>query len=90
VAACRARFTYQLLQGYDFLHMSRAHGVRVQARGLPLGDSLMPVRAGRAGLDSKVRVCFTYDTRGRGLLDILLFLATRTVARAGADLARSP
>ena len=25
------RFTYQLLQGYDFLHMSRAHNVRVQA-----------------------------------------------------------
>ena len=26
-----SRFTYQLLQGYDFLHMSRAHNVRVQA-----------------------------------------------------------
>ena len=27
------RFTYQLLQGYDFVHLAREHGVRVQARG---------------------------------------------------------
>jgi tyrosyl-tRNA synthetase len=23
-------FTYQLLQGYDFVHLSRNHGVRMQ------------------------------------------------------------
>ena len=27
-AVCR--FTYQLLQGFDFVHMARHHGVRVQ------------------------------------------------------------
>ena len=26
------RFSYQLLQGYDFVHMARHHGVRVQVR----------------------------------------------------------
>lgn len=26
-------FTYQLLQGYDFVHLARAHGVRVQVGG---------------------------------------------------------
>ena len=25
-------FTYQLLQGWDFVHLTRAHGVRVQVR----------------------------------------------------------
>jgi tyrosyl-tRNA synthetase len=25
-------FTYQLLQGYDFVHLCREHGVRVQVR----------------------------------------------------------
>jgi hypothetical protein len=25
-------FTYQLLQGYDFVHLAREHGVRVQVR----------------------------------------------------------
>jgi hypothetical protein len=24
------RFTYQLLQGYDFVHLNRQHGVRLQ------------------------------------------------------------
>ena len=24
------RFTYQLLQGYDFVHLNRQHGVRMQ------------------------------------------------------------
>ena len=26
------RFTYQLLQGYDFVHLNRAHGVRLQVK----------------------------------------------------------
>ena len=34
-------FTYQLLQGYDFVHLCREHGVRVQASGA----------AGRGGVD---------------------------------------
>lgn len=25
-------FTYQLLQGYDFVHLARNHGVRMQVR----------------------------------------------------------
>ena len=28
VGGCR--FSYQLLQGFDFVHMARHHGVRVQ------------------------------------------------------------
>lgn len=27
---CGCRFTYQLLQGYDFVHLNREHGVRLQ------------------------------------------------------------
>jgi len=28
-------FTYQLLQGYDFVHLCREHGVRVQVSCVP-------------------------------------------------------
>lgn len=29
-------FTYQLLQGYDFVHLQREHGCRVQVMSTPL------------------------------------------------------
>ena len=32
-------FTYQLLQGYDFVHLQREHGCRVQVRHQQLGNS---------------------------------------------------
>ena len=34
VTVCR--FTYQLLQGYDFVHLNREHGVRLQVVFRPL------------------------------------------------------
>lgn len=35
------RFTYQLLQGYDFVHMNRTHGVNVQVTALPVSLAIL-------------------------------------------------
>lgn len=40
-------FTYQLLQGYDFVHLCREHGVRVQVGGAGGGVVEAGGRAGR-------------------------------------------
>lgn len=44
-------FTYQLLQGYDFVHMHREYGVRVQVRGAAGGGGQA------AGFEFGVRAC---------------------------------
>ena len=40
IKADMRRFTYQLLQGFDFVHMARHHGVRVQVGPLLIGYQL--------------------------------------------------
>jgi hypothetical protein len=60
-------FTYQLLQGYDFVHLRREHGVRVQVRagrwaGLPYhpGFELVAKAFVVHGLDERYEDCNMY------------------------------
>ena len=53
-------FTYQLLQGYDFVHLARAHGVRVQVGGSDQMGNMV------AGLDLLRRLGGVDGTGGGG------------------------
>ncbi|KAK9862365.1 hypothetical protein WJX84_007104, partial [Apatococcus fuscideae] len=64
-------FTYQLLQGYDFLHLNQHHGVRLQVGGSDqMGNILTGLdlirRCSDAGADSCFGLCFPLLTRTDG------------------------
>lgn len=52
-------FTYQLLQGYDYVHLARSHGVRLQVRvwqrGVNQGTCMW--KGGGGGEVNKVLCC---------------------------------
>lgn len=54
-------FTYQLLQGYDFVHLQREHGCRVQVRSCSLMQEFVHV----AIVDQPLTACHRERQRER-------------------------